>query len=902
MYSLDKIEKEYRLKIERFLDDYRALKPTRYSYVDLKRITEQFKYELGQGTYGTVFKGKFSNEILVAVKVLNNSKGNGEEFVNEVGMMGRIHHVNVVRLVGFCADGFRRALVYEYLPNDSLQKFIASADAKNHFIGWERLRIALGIAKGIEYLHQGCDQRILHFDIKPQNILLDNDFNPKISDFGLAKLCSKDKSAVSMTTARGTIGYIAPEVFSRNFGNVSYKSDVYSFEMLVLEMVGGRKIVDDTAGDGEQIYFPEWIYNLLEEGEDLRVHIEEEGDAKIAKKLAVVGLWCIQWNPGERPSMKTVVQMLEGEGENLEKPPNPFGSSATTQKTSANVTRRPNMEQVIVVQNQGVGTLTSDSLFESEAGNQCTVAILDLNCPVRRKTVPSSNFQTHWNSMSKVLYAVNPCLARQLHNFNLSASHFQLQWSNYKYNYTLFNCSSSERINQYKIDCLSTPAYNIYRFYGGESIYDIELLSCTKMYDLVSVPIDIFYDPLSFPWIEPKCGHCEAKGHRCRPRNNSTECYDTGGITIGFPLLVLAVIKIYRMYSLDKIEKEYRVKIERFLDDYRALKPTRYSYVDLKRITEQFKYELGQGTYGTVFKGKLSNEILVAVKVLNNSKANGEEFVNEVGMMGRIHHVNVVRLVGFCADGFRRALVYEYLPNDSLQKFIASADAKNHFLGWERLHRIALGIAKGIEYLHQGCDQRILHFDIKPQNILLDNDFNPKISDFGLAKLCSKDKSAVSMTTARGTIGYIAPEVFSRNFGNVSYKSDVYSFEMLVLEMVGGRKIVDDTAGDGEQIYFPEWIYNLLEEGEDLRVHIQEQGDAKIAKKLAVVGLWCIQWNPGERPSMKTVVQMLEGEGENLEKPPNPFGSSATTQKMSANVTRRPVLKLKELATISEAE
>ncbi|KAJ4826073.1 hypothetical protein Tsubulata_041705 [Turnera subulata] len=862
IYSSDKIEKVFVAKIERFLDDYRAQNPARYSYSDLKRITSQFKYELGQGTYGTVFKGKLSNEILVAVKILSNSKGNGEEFVNEVGTMGKIHHVNVVRLVGFCADGFRRALVYEYLPNESLQKFISSPDAKNNFLGWERLHhISLGIAKGIEYLHEGCDQRILHFDIKPQNILLGNDFTPKISDFGLAKLCSKDKSAVSMTTARGTIGYIAPEMFSRNFGNVSYKSDIYSFGMLVLEMVGGRKNVDNLAGNGEQIYFPEWVYNLLDEGEDLRVYIDQEEEAKIAKKLAIVGLWCIQWNPVDRPSMKLVVQMLEGQ----------------------------NMEEVIVVQNQGVGTLTSDSLLESEAGNQCTVAILDLNCLVWKETILCSSFQIHWNSMSKVIDAVDPqgCFARQLHNFNLSASHFQLQGSNYKYNYTLFNCSSSE-IPHYRFDCLSTPAYNIYSFSSDESIYDIDLLSCTKMYDLVSLPYHIFYDPLSFHWIEPKCGHCEAKGHRCRPRNNSTECYDTGGITIGFPLLVLAVIKIYRMYSLDKIEKEYRVKIERFLDDYRALKPTRYSYVDLKRITEQFKYELGQGTYGTVFKGKLSNEILVAVKVLNNSKANGEEFVNEVGMMGRIHHVNVVRLVGFCADGFRRALVYEYLPNDSLQKFIASADAKNHFLGWERLHRIALGIAKGIEYLHQGCDQRILHFDIKPQNILLDNDFNPKISDFGLAKLCSKDKSAVSMTTARGTIGYIAPEVFSRNFGNVSYKSDVYSFEMLVLEMVGGRKIVDDTAGDGEQIYFPEWIYNLLEEGEDLRVHIQEQGDAKIAKKLAVVGLWCIQWNPGERPSMKTVVQMLEGEGENLEKPPNPFGSSATTQKMSANVTRRP--------------
>ncbi|BBG97009.1 nuclear factor Y, subunit C11 [Prunus dulcis] len=135
--------------------------------------------------------------------------------------------------------------------------------------------------------------------------------------------------------------------------------------------------------------------------------------------------------------------------------------------------------------------------------------------------------------------------------------------------------------------------------------------------------------------------------------------------------------------------------------------------------------------------------------------------------MGHIHHVNVIRLVGFCADGFRRALVYEFLPNGSLQDFISSPDNKNSFLGWDKMQDIALAIAKGIEYLHQGCDQRILHFDIKPHNVLLDHNFTPKISDFGLAKLCSKDQSIVSMTTARGTMGYIAPEVFSRNFGNV---------------------------------------------------------------------------------------------------------------------------------------
>ena len=138
--------------------------------------------------------------------------------------------------------------------------------------------------------------------------------------------------------------------------------------------------------------------------------------------------------------------------------------------------------------------------------------------------------------------------------------------------------------------------------------------------------------------------------------------------------------------------------------------------------------------------------------------------------MGRIHHVNVVHLVGFCTDGFRRALIYEFLPNEPLENFIFSRTIKNHSLDWKKLQDISLGITKGIEYLHQGYDQRVLHFDIKPHNILLDYNFNPKIFDFGLTKLCSREQSVVSMTATRGTMGYIAPEMLSKNIGNVSYK------------------------------------------------------------------------------------------------------------------------------------
>ncbi|XP_073103272.1 rust resistance kinase Lr10-like [Elaeis guineensis] len=298
-------------------------------------------------------------------------------------------------------------------------------------------------------------------------------------------------------------------------------------------------------------------------------------------------------------------------------------------------------------------------------------------------------------------------------------------------------------------------------------------------------------------------------------------------------------------------------------------------------MTRHFKHKLGQGGFGTVYKGDLPNGIPVAVKMLMKSKGEGEDFINEVATLGRIHHANVVRLLGFCSEGTWRALIYEFMPNESLEKYIFGKRNKTAHqpLDMKKLQEIAIGIAQGIEYLHQGCNQRILHFDIKPHNILLDHDFNPKIADFGLAKLCSRDQSIITMTAARGTMGYIAPEIYCRNFGTVSYKSDVYSFGMLVLEMVGGRKNVDPEIEKTSEIYFPEWVYGQLVQGHDLKLVMEGNGvEEDIAKKLAIVALWCIQWSPMDRPSMTRVVQMLMGNLESLQIPPIPFVSSTSQE------------------------
>ncbi|XP_024046706.1 rust resistance kinase Lr10 [Citrus clementina] len=511
------------------------------------------------------------------------------------------------------------------------------------------------------------------------------------------------------------------------------------------------------------------------------------------------------------------------------------------------------------------------------------------------------------------------CPFQSLISVNLTNSKFFLPFNE---SYALCNCpekvaaerTSVEAIGP--INCLSNENNLFYAIY---SEYSMEYMppSCRKS-RTVEIPDGLPLQdiattararPVVLGWETlDGCYDCENSGNYCgfnttsnsticvycgfNTTSNSTICVavknqkhgpgplsisliSTGTSIGGITLFALVIFLIYRSRESEK-EKETQLKVEKFLENYRTVNPTRYTYKELKKITSRFKHRLGQGGYGSVFRGKLFNGIPVAVKMLEHLKGNGQEFINEVATIGRIHHFHIVRLLGFCSEGNRRALIYEFMPNGSLEKFIFSKtnSSSHRQLSWEKLRKIAFGVARGVEYLHQGCNHRILHFDIKPHNILLDHNFQPKISDFGLAKLCSKDISIVSLTAARGTSGYIAPELFSRNFGEISYKSDVYSYGMMLLEMVGCRKNNDPAVEIQSQIYFPEWIYNRMGQGQELCLEFEEDGDEGIARKLAIVALWCIQWNPTERPSMPMVLQMLEADFQSLEIPPMPFVSS----------------------------
>ncbi|XP_044489450.1 rust resistance kinase Lr10-like [Mangifera indica] len=348
-------------------------------------------------------------------------------------------------------------------------------------------------------------------------------------------------------------------------------------------------------------------------------------------------------------------------------------------------------------------------------------------------------------------------------------------------------------------------------------------------------------------------------------------------------LLVVLIVRlilapmVLLVYIFIKYIKTWKTvdTVEKFLHNQQSWMPKRYSYCEIIAMTNGFSYELGQGGFGSVYRGQLHNGCFIAVKVLKNSKFSAEEFINEVSTIGRIHHVNIVKLLGFCSEGPNRALVYEYMPNGSLDKHIFSKGGKGKSFTWKKLHEIAIGTARGIEYLHGGCDVCILHFDIKPHNILLDHNFIPKVSDFGLAKFHPKENDFVSISVTRGTIGYIAPELISRNFGVISCKSDVYSFGMLLLELVGGRRNSFSMETHSSKAYFPSWVYDQLQKGGDLELQDVAENETGIARKLCIIGLWCIQVNAASRPAITKVREMLEGSIEDLQTPPKPFFSSS---------------------------
>ncbi|EEC73369.1 hypothetical protein OsI_07602 [Oryza sativa Indica Group] len=285
-----------------------------------------------------------------------------------------------------------------------------------------------------------------------------------------------------------------------------------------------------------------------------------------------------------------------------------------------------------------------------------------------------------------------------------------------------------------------------------------------------------------------------------------------------------------------------------------------YTLKELEAATEMFADEnvIGEGGYGIVYHGVLENGTQVAVKNLLNNRGQAEkEFKVEVEAIGRVRHKNLVRLLGYCAEGNQRMLVYEYVDNGNLEQWLHGEVGPVSPLSWDSRVKIILGTAKGLMYLHEGLEPKVVHRDVKSSNILLDKHWNAKLSDFGLAKLLGSERSYVT-TRVMGTFGYVAPEYAGT--GMLNETSDVYSFGILIMEIISGRVPVDYNRPPGE-VNLVDWLKTMVSTRNSEGVvdpKMPQKPTSRALKKALLVALRCVDPDARKRPKIGHVIHMLE--------------------------------------------
>lgn len=367
----------------------------------------------------------------------------------------------------------------------------------------------------------------------------------------------------------------------------------------------------------------------------------------------------------------------------------------------------------------------------------------------------------------------------------------------------------------------------------------------------------VYPEPVSFPPDGVKDGsESGTKSHRVAV---------TFGVSFGAAFLIIVIIGSFVWWR-------YRHNRQIFFDVNDQYDPEvclghlkRYTFKELRAATDHFnsKNILGRGGFGIVYKGCLKNGNVVAVKRLKDYNAIGGEiqFQTEVEMISLAVHRNLLRLWGFCTTENERLLVYPYMPNGSVASRLKDHVHGRPVLDWSRRKNIALGTARGLLYLHEQCDPKIIHRDVKAANILLDEDFEAVVGDFGLAKLLDHHDSHVT-TAVRGTVGHIAPEYLST--GQSSEKTDVFGFGILLLELITGQKALDFGRVANQKGVMLDWVRKLHQEGKlNLLVDKDLKGnfDRVELEEMVQVALICTQFNPSHRPKMSEVLRMLEGDG-----------------------------------------
>ncbi|CAA7060173.1 unnamed protein product [Microthlaspi erraticum] len=432
-------------------------------------------------------------------------------------------------------------------------------------------------------------------------------------------------------------------------------------------------------------------------------------------------------------------------------------------------------------------------------------------------------------------------------------SAIKTNWTALQTLYGLVQCSPDIR-KQECLSCLhqSIDAMPLYRL-GGRIIWP----SCNSRYELYP-----FYNETAVltPPPPPTTNASTSPVASSAPSEKGGKSYMLAlVILVAVMVAVLFLIAAYCFLSKRKKKKTSDTAPTFEGDDITTVESLQLEYKTVQAATNDFaeSNKIGRGGFGEVYKGTFTDGTEVAVKKLSKSSGQGEaEFKNEVVVVAKLQHRNLVRLLGFALEGEERVLVYEYVPNKSLDYFL-SDPAKQGQLDWTRRYKIIGGIARGILYLHQDSRLTIIHRDLKASNILLDADMNPKIADFGMARIFGIDQTQENTSKIVGTYGYMSPEYAMH--GQFSMKSDVYSFGVLVLELISGRKNSSFyVTGGAHDLVTHAWRLWVKGTALDLvdPIIVDNCEKSEVARCIHI-GLLCVQEDPAERPTMRTIFMML---------------------------------------------
>ncbi|KAD4982872.1 hypothetical protein E3N88_19543 [Mikania micrantha] len=779
-------------------DEFIVPRNQRFTYSEVQRITDSFSNVIGKGGFGTVFSGLIG-DTRAAVKMLSESSAQGyKEFQAEVSLLMSVHHKNITSLVGYCDEGSHKGIIYEYMANGNLRTHLF--DGSRNVLSWKkRLQIGYDAAQGLEYMHHGCTPPIVHRDVKCSNILLNENLQAKLADFGLSKAFANEDVTHVSTTIAGTQYYIT--------NRLTEKSDVYSFGVVVLELITGRPAISTN------ISVIHWVKSMVEKGSVENIidpRLQGDFEFNTAWKVVELAVTCVDSSSVKRPTMRDVVMDLKNCLEGA-KPNN------LNQNMSLNLEN--NMTPISI---QSYDISDDDDDF--------------VRPPKRQKQTSKPVDQTNEDIRPQFVDYMDKKLKGMVGVVNLKDSVTGLSKQQKK---AIIDMGFKPFLS-IVVDTIPTRLKDG----NGEDGSD----------DDVHVVIESSVDGDEGDGVEGDCDGDESDGDEADVdgdedgHTNDSAVNEDVDVDHGNSPLSLSIgitqEEVYVQQSSPNvpITSSYSVIMNGYADpsirdEFIVPRNQRFTYSEVQRITDSFSNVIGKGGFGTVFSG-LIGDTGAAVKMLSESSAQGyKEFQAEVSLLMSVHHKNITSLVGYCDEGSHKGIIYEYMANGNLRTHL--------FVSWIRI--------TGLEYMHHGCTPPIVHRDVKCSNILLNENMQAKLADFGLSKAFANEDATHVSTIIAGTPGYLDPEYYTTN--RLTEKSDVYSFGVVLLELITGRPAISTN------IYVVHWVKSMVEKGSvENIIDPRLQGDFEVntAWKVVELAMTCVDSSSVKRPTMKDVVMELK--------------------------------------------